>query len=137
MNQFSEKSLAKLKTCHEDIQTICYEAIKIIDFTILEGHRGQEDQDRAFNEGKSEKKWPDSKHNELPSVAFDAAPCPVDWNDLKRFYYFAGILIGVSERLISEGKIKHKLKFGGDWDRDNDFKDNKFNDLPHFELIEV
>jgi hypothetical protein len=29
-----------------------------------------------------------------------------------------------------------KLRWGGDWDSDKDTKDQNFNDLPHFELID-
>ena len=29
-----------------------------------------------------------------------------------------------------------KIRWGGDWDRDTDLSDNRFNDLPHFELME-
>jgi hypothetical protein len=28
-----------------------------------------------------------------------------------------------------------KLRWGGDWDMDTEVKDNKFDDLVHFELV--
>ncbi len=29
-----------------------------------------------------------------------------------------------------------ELRWGGDWDRDAEFDDQTFNDLPHFELYD-
>ena len=29
-----------------------------------------------------------------------------------------------------------KIRWGGDWDSDNIMKDQTFNDLPHFEIID-
>ena len=64
------------------------------------------------------------------SRAIDITPFPLDWNDTKRFYHFAGLVQGIALGL------QIKIRWGGDWDCDNDFKDNLFNDLPHFELME-
>ncbi len=96
---------------------------------ILEGHRSQEAQDKAFNDGNSQLKWPQGKHNRRPSVAVDVAPYPLDWTDVKRFYHFAGYVQGLAEMLDT------RLRWGGDWDRDYNLNDQSFNDLVHFELI--
>jgi peptidoglycan L-alanyl-D-glutamate endopeptidase CwlK len=53
---------------------------------------------------------------------------PLDWKDMKRFYYLAGIVKAVALAR------KVKIRWGGDWDGDHDFKDQTFNDLVHFEL---
>ena len=53
MAKFSNTSLQKLNTCHPDIVLIMSEAIKIADFTILEGSRPDELQYKYFKEGKS------------------------------------------------------------------------------------
>ena len=139
MPSFGKTSLERLGTCHSDLQTLFNEVIKTFDCIVLEGHRGQEAQDKAFREGKSQKQWPSGKHNQLPSLAIDVAPysppVTVDWNDIKRFYYFAGFVKGTARQLKSEGKITHDIRFGGDWDNDTEVKDNSFNDLVHFELI--
>ena len=74
MPSFSENSKIKLNSCHPSLQKIANEAIKQIDFTILCGHRNKIDQLIAFQEGKSKVQWPDSKHNKVPSLAFDIAP---------------------------------------------------------------
>ena len=39
MPEFSNKSRAKLDTCHEDLQAICEKVIEHYDFTVLEGYR--------------------------------------------------------------------------------------------------
>ena len=51
----------------------------VSDILVACGHRNQADQDREFAEGDSTKRWPDSKHNTLPSRAVDVWPYPVDW----------------------------------------------------------
>ncbi len=51
---------------------------------LLEGHRSNEDQLKAFNAGKSRIKS-GGKHNHSPSLATDVAPWPIDWSDKNRF----------------------------------------------------
>lgn len=127
--QFSKSSLEKLATCHPDLQVVLHEAIKLSDFTILDGHRGEMEQNAAFAAGKSKLKFPDSKHNSLPSNAVDIAPVPLDWGNFARFAYLAGVVMALAHtRNI-------KMRWGGDWDADGEISDNKFNDLPHFELL--
>mgnify|MGYP005848532571 CR=1 FL=1 len=103
-------------------------AIEIMDCTILAGHRGQAEQDALFAAGRSQLKFPSSKHNSTPSKAVDVAPYPIDWGNRDRFNLFAGIVLGVA----SEKKIG--IRWGGDWDGDTDTRDNRFDDLVHFEL---
>lgn len=128
MNKFSKRSADKLATCHDDLQMVMNEVIKHIDITILQGIRSKEEQDEFFRTGKSKVQWPNSKHNSTPSMAVDVAPYPIDWNDKRRFDYLAGFVKGVASQMGIE--IRH----GGDWDSDNDFNDQTFHDLPHFEL---
>ena len=136
MPKFSQDSFSKLSTCHIDLQVIFYEVIKTFDCAILEGHRNQEDQNRYYKEGKTQLQWPNGKHNYQPSMAVDVSPHPVDFKNIKRFYWFAGYVMGIAQRLKDEGKVTHSLRFGGDWDNDKDINDNNFNDLVHFELIQ-
>lgn len=130
MPKFGESSRSRLATCHPDIQKVMNEVIKHYDCSIITGHRNEEDQNRAVKEGKSKTSYPNSKHNSIPSRAVDVAPYPIDWADLSRFYYFAGIVMTVAKQM------NVKLRWGGDWDKDQVFSDNKFNDLPHFELVD-
>jgi len=155
MPVYSEKSKQKLATCDKRLQLIFNMAIKSFDNTILFGHRDYTDQTKAFNEGKSKLSWPDSKHNDFPSKAIDAAPYPIpknwgqiSWNiltnsvkkadleivknqmkELHKFYYFAGYILGIANGMDI------KLRCGADWDGDKDFNDQTFDDLVHFELI--
>jgi len=89
----------------------------------------------AYNAGRSKVKWPNGKHNKRPSMAVDVVPYPIDWQDRDRFHYFAGYVMGVADMLHAEGLINHRLRWGGDWDRDTQVKDNGFDDLVHFELV--
>ncbi len=128
MPHFGETSQRRLATCDERLQRIMAEVVQQFDIAILQGHRGQEEQDEAHRTGKSKLRWPQSKHNKEPSLAVDVAPYPIDWNDRERFYYLAGLVKAVGRAMGIP------VRFGGDWDSDTDFKDQRFDDLPHFEL---
>jgi len=129
MPQFGRRSKEQLSSCHSDLQRLFNEVIKHYDCTILEGYRSNENQLKAFNAGKSRIKS-GGKHNQSPSLAADVAPWPIDWKDKDRFYHFAGIVQGIAKML------NIKIRWGGDWDSDNDLKDQTLYDLPHFELID-
>ena len=131
MPRFSNNSLNKLDTCHKDLQRLFNEVIKYYDCTILEGTRTLDTQQEYFRQGRStldgvNKK---SKHQSLPSMAVDAICYPIDWNDKARLYHFGGYVKGVADRMGI------KIRWGGDWSGDNNFKDQNFHDLPHFELV--
>lgn len=129
MPSFSELSKSRLKTCHLDLQRLFNEVIKYWDCTIIEGYRGPEEQHEAFINGKSKLDWPKGKHNKLPSLAVDVMPFPVDFKDIHRIYCFSGFVLGIA------AVMNIKVRWGGDWDRDTEVKDNTFNDLVHFEVI--
>lgn len=139
MPKFSERSLSNLATCHIDLQTIFLEVIKSFDCIVAEGYRNKEDQEKAFNSGKSKVHYPNGKHNTRPSMAADVYPyepkVSIDWKDNERFHYFAGYVMGIAQKLKDEGKITHGIKWGGDWDRDTQIKDESFRDTGHFELV--
>jgi len=129
--KFGKRSKGNLEECHPLIQEIFNEVIKIIDCSIIEGHRSKEEQDKLFHKGFSKLQYPNSKHNKSPSFAVDAVPFPIDWKDKERFCLFAGIVKGVAH---SKGV---EIRWGGDWDMDNTISDESFVDMPHFELIGV
>ena len=128
MPRFGKKSMSKLETCHEDLQQVFYQVIKHFDCSVLEGHRGEELQNKYFDEGKSKVKFPKGKHNANPSNAVDVVPWPIDWDDTDRMYYFAGFVKGIAAMLDIP------LRWGGDWNDNTEVKDTGFKDLPHFEL---
>lgn len=136
MPSFGTKSLSCITTCHPDLQILFSTVVEKFDCSVICGHRGEIEQAEAFEEDNSRVEYPDSKHNSYPSMAADVAPYPVDWNDIHRFYFFAGQVMAVAEALYHQGVMEHRVRWGGDWDGDTEVKDNRFNDLVHFELIE-
>jgi len=137
MPQFSQLSKEKLTTCHSDLQILCKKLIERYDFTVICGHRGEEDQNKAVQEGNSKLQFPNSKHNTIPSLAVDLAPYEstgIDWGKLQSAY-FAGQVMGLAAELFAEEIMKHRIRPGIDWDNDNDIDDTSFWDAGHFELI--
>lgn len=138
MPSFGQKSLDILKTLNPDLQAILLEAINYADFTLLEGARTPQRQAELFKTGAT--KTLDSKHLVGPgtgrslSDAVDIAPFPLDFGDTSRFYFVAGVITSAAKRLLANGTIKFSLRYGGDWNRNQIFKDETFKDLGHFEL---
>jgi len=133
MPKFSRRSKEILLTCDEDLQVVMNDVIRITDIKIISGLRGEVEQNYLFRTGLSKKMFPNSKHNseveDALSEAVDIAPYPINWHDDERFYYTAGIVMGVA------GMLGIELRWGGDWDMDDDLHDQTFMDLGHFELV--
>ena len=133
MAKFSRRSLEILYTCEEDLFVIMGDVVKITDITILSGKRGEVEQNDLFRRGLSKKMFPNSKHNSevnaTLSQAVDIAPYPINWEDLEKFYFVAGVVMGVA------GMLGITLRWGGDWDMDDDLHDQTFMDLGHFEIV--
>ena len=130
MPKFGKSSRKRLATCDKRLQDIFNEVIKYVDCSVLEGHRGEDRQNQLADEGKSKVRFPNGRHNALPSRAVDVTPYPVDWDDRERQTLFAGFVLGVARGM------GHTLRWGGDWDRDFQVMDNRFDDFPHFEIVE-
>jgi hypothetical protein len=126
---FSKLSLARLETCDHRVQMVLRRAITRYDFTVLCGHRGKQEQNDAFERGASKLRWPQSKHNKTPSLAVDIAPFPIDWDNLERFREMARVIMDEAN------KAGIKLRWGGDFNM-NGKPDDKFIDMPHFEINE-
>lgn len=142
-------------TCHPDIVLIINEAIKVspIDWGVAQGSRTVEQQQQYFDEGKSKinpraynslsellkraKHIVDGDIREL-SEAFDVYAYvngKADWKS-HNLCLVAGVILSTAERLFAEGKISHKLRWGGNWDQDGEIiTDQTFKDLPHFEIV--
>lgn len=130
MPEYSQRSLANLAEAHPALQAVFNEVIEHFDHAVIEGHRGRAAQDAAYHAGRSKLKYPKSKHNRKPALAVDACPWPLDWEDQRRFFLFAGFVLGVAKSMGVE------LRWGGDWDGDGTWRDQSFHDLPHFELAD-
>jgi len=152
MASFGVSSKGRLLTCSLALQALFNRVVYKYDCSIMEGHRDEETQNKYFDQKKSKVRWPDGKHNTKPSSAVDAGPyihgtgipwpqVPDDWNDkpardlyvkqMMQFAHFGGYVQGTAE------VMDIPIRWGGDWDKDNDLRDNKFDDLVHFELVEV
>lgn len=123
MPSFSKSSEEKLKTCEKPLQDLFNEVICYTDCTVVCGHRGQEEQNTAFEAGFSKVKYPNSKHNSFPSKAVDVVPYPIDWYDVERFQAFAKLVKEVA------AKLGVSVEWGGDW------KD--FPDYPHWQIRKI
>lgn len=144
MYTFGKTSNDRLNTCHPDLQLILRTAIKLtnIDFGVSDGHRSIELQQKYFKEGKSKIDGikVKGKHNYMPSLAADIYPFVnggMKW-DNEHLSYLAGLIHGVAEMLLAEGRINHRIRWGGNWDMDGEILlDQSFDDRPHFELIKA
>lgn len=135
----SQRSLDILSKCHKDLQIVAQEAIKSspYDFGISWGYRSPEKQNELYQQGRTKtgkivtyvdgynKK---SKHNYLPSLAFDIV-IYVDgkptWNH--DVYLEVGLhIMEVAEDLFEKDIIKNRITWGGFW--------HKFKDWPHFQI---
>jgi peptidoglycan L-alanyl-D-glutamate endopeptidase CwlK len=130
MPRFSFDSKKELYTCDQRLIKVAEAAIQYWDFTVVDGHRTKEEQERAFYTGRSKVHWPEGPHCANPSKAFDLAPYPIDWNNTPRFLLFGGKIIGLARSMGIE------LRYGGDWDGDGNPRNQTFNDVGHFELKE-
>lgn len=120
MPTFSKTSKARLDTCHEELQLVLNDAIQHYDFSVVCGHRDMEEQNRAFNEGHSKLRYPNSRHNSDPSEAVDIIPYPTGYGNIEEFYKMATYIFHSAMR---HGVL---LNWGGHW--------RNFKDYPHFEL---
>lgn len=128
MPKFSRTSKERLETCHPDLQAVCNELIKQYDFSVLEGHRGEQAQNAAYRKGTSQVRWPNSAHNKTPSLAVDIAPYPIDWENISRFNEMIIRFDTVAKILRAEGVIDSDFVYGGLW--------AKLKDWPHIEVKE-
>ena len=133
MYKFGNRSKECLDTCHPDLQKIANLAICFYDFSVYEGHRDLDRQKKLYDEGKSQIDGITRKgnHNLYPSMAFDCAPYPIDWNDIKRFNELSRVMFAAEAYLRKRGELdpKYTLSWGGNW--------KNFVDRPHWELVEV
>ena len=107
-----------------------------VDFTIVHGWRGEEEQNELVRIGVSKTPWPTSKHNHMQdtapcSLAIDFAPWvngTIPWEDTHMFAVIAGVWFAAAEQHSAV------LRWGGDWDMDGMTTDQTFMDWGHMEL---
>jgi len=122
MPEFSDTSKARLSTCDHRLIILFEQVITFYDCSILCGHRGKEDQEKAYRTGKSKLNFPASKHNVRPSNAVDVVPYPIDWDDIDRFKNFMKLI------KLTAKNLKIEIECGGEW--------TSIIDYPHYQLKE-
>ena len=139
MPAFGARSLEILATVDPAIIEVCHAVIPNYDFSVLPlgGFRTREQQDELVDAGKSQTRWPTSKHNvnrqgrpHAPGIAIDIAPYPINWEDTYRFIQLSGYMHQAA------GRLGYELRWGGNWDGDQVIINaQNFNALVHYELI--
>ena len=115
----------KLADVVPDLVRLFEKAAEDRDILIICGFRGEEAQAEAYETGASNAKWPHSEHNRFPSIAVDAAPVPLDWNDLDGFLALRNHLELTAKDMGLELKPIIRFKnYRGKW----------ITDYPHFAL---
>jgi len=140
-HKLSNTSKERLETCHPDLILITETAIKAcpVDFGVAQGHRSVEQQYEYFLQGKSriDGKTKKGKHNYNPSMAEDIYAYvngKAVWGGASMIFV-AAYFTATADRLYDEGKITHKIRWGGNWDIDGEIlTDQSFDDQPHLEL---
>lgn len=126
MYKLSKRSTINLSQTHTDLQILFHEVIKERDIAVICGHRGEKEQNEAYEKNFSKLKFPLSKHNKLPSLAVDVVPYPIDWTNIDRFEELGEFVLMKAKELKEAGKIKSNITWGGNW--------KKFTDYPHYEI---
>tara|TARA_R100000781_G_scaffold13772_1_gene11807 strand:+ start:1767 stop:2183 length:417 start_codon:yes stop_codon:yes gene_type:complete len=138
MPKFGKRSRERLKGVDTKLVNVLNEVVKYYDITVIEGLRSQERQNELVKQGKSKTKF--GKH--VAGKAVDIAPYPIDWDSRDDFHYLGGWVLGIA------AKLGVNVRWGGDWsspslDKDvmsgkeqRTTKDNGFDDLVHFEIID-
>lgn len=139
MPVFGINSKKELARAHPKLQALLKEAIKVVDFKILDSTRGKAAQTKAFLTGHSKAKFGQSAHNYVPSIAVDLFPAPYSWSNRKAFVKLYDV-IGFYDPKTGRGKglalkMKIGLRCGLDWDMDgvNPGDDDDW-DGGHYEL---
>lgn len=135
IHAWGNKSNSRLSTCHPLLIELFNRVIKRddlpCDLTIVCGHRDEAAQKAAFEGGFSKVKWPNSKHNQQPSMAVDWAPLDpetgrLDWSRADLWEAVGPLIEEEWKRMDPAQTNGWALSWGGRWAR--------FRDLPHVEL---
>lgn len=122
MPELSKKSIARLNSCHIDLQKLILAVAETEKCAVTCGFRGRYEQERAYMQGKSKARFGQSKHNLKPSMAVDVVPLPLDWEDIPSFER-------LGEKIMKKAsELGIKIRWGRDF--------TNLKDYPHFELIE-
>ena len=138
MFMYSAKSQNRLNQAHPDLIMIAevLMGMQLLNVGVVYTHRDEVTQNKLFEAVPqvTTVKFPNSKHNAFPSNAIDfqiyinGKPT---WERV-HYIYLAGIVMAIAYDL------KKKVRWGGNWDMDSEIMtDQKFQDLMHFERVEI
>jgi len=125
------KGADNFESLEADLKGIMVFVAKHMTIEPFYGHRGAKEQNDLFEKGRSEKKYPNSKHNKHPSQAVDIqiyVGGKATWQTSKYIQLWHLISFYCMDNDIS-------IRWGGNWDNDNTIIDDQdLDDLMHFEL---
>jgi hypothetical protein len=128
---FTNTERQRLLSADPLLEELCVEVNKKFPIFIVCGKRDKDAQELAFAHGLTKVHYPNSKHNTEPySKAIDICPYPIDWNNRKAFYEMYKVVMETAQELGI------KIRAGADFNQDGDLTNDKFVDLPHFELAD-
>ena len=135
MFKLSDRSLNRLKDVNQKLINLLLLAIRRtpIDFGVayMGGMRTAEEQNQLFIEGYSQcdgyEKLSKHQSGEAVDIIIFVGDKVVENKEM------SCVVAGVIFSCASELNIK--LRWGLDWNMNGDIRDNKFNDMYHFELI--
>lgn len=150
---YGKKSQTAFATLHPLLQQplLYIKDVLEIDHSVLCGYRGETSQNALFYSvpQRTKVKYPDSSHNTIPSMAVDVVPYVlipnrkggIHWLDedmsIREMYYREMVRFAAIFQMVALLKFGVKTRWGGDWDKDWSLMDNKFNDYPHHEIVEL
>lgn len=144
MSAFSAKSLANMVGLHPVLVALMSKVTVYFDCSILPGSVRTKEQE-ALNVKNGLSQTMNSMH--IPqedgwSHAVDAACNPQQWDNSPpsgltkyqvQLIFFGGFVQGMAAA-SPEIMKDYVLRYGGDWNMDDQTQNNSFNDLDHFEL---
>lgn len=126
---FSKRSLHNLRGLHPVLIATVARALQIspVDFVVVEGLRTQERQNYLLSIGRSTLR----KSAHLTGYAADCYPIVNGDVETEKI---APFIIMAEAFRQADAELKAGIRWGGDWDRDGDWRDERLLDGPHFEL---
>ena len=135
---FGKRSADNLASVNHDLYRVAERALSfgVMDFSITEGLRTTERQQELYADGKSQRDGVNKLSKHQSGNAIDIMPYPAVvngvnvWADNHRWCVLAGLMYAAAKL---EGV---EIVWGGDWDSDGNNADSKFNDYPHYEVVD-
>lgn len=121
--KWGKASKDRLATCDKRLQDLADMMLSRspFDLSVICGFRTEQEQNEAFEKGKSRAKFGQSKHNTFPSKAIDICPYPIVWDSTDPRWQEMAL-----NAMWCAGRLGMDLVWGGTF--------KSISDKPHFEL---